>query len=335
MNIIIGGPPSSGSSLLSVLLSRHSDIYIEQETHLLSKAGLYDLWLQKRKAIYSEQYVHLPSPGWHMLNGVIMPAYDDQHPAKLEKMVHAADSLPSFLNEYFSDRLHRSQRRIWGEKTPSNIYFFDRIHRILPASLFICPIRHPYDIIASLIHRGLSVYDACGLCLTQLYMAYEQLQDIDACVVKYEDMVTAPAQTMSEVFAYIGVPFEDVFQSSQEQVRLSGWNYYEDGAIGTASVNRFFSLNQHHQDYIQSFVSQFTVNAGFINQIKPAAKQDPSTIDINYLATYFGYKLPVSKRNHVNDFKMAQVKDRCRRLLKLHPSFIHYPITRKQKHQSK
>ena len=332
MNIILGGPPSSGSSLLSVLLRRHSKIYVEQETHLLSKAGLYVQWLRKREAIYKDRYVYLPSPGWHMLNGVILPSSPSVMQAKLQEMVTGAADLAAFIEMYFNELLQLTDSQIWGEKTPSNIFFFDRIQRVLPESIFLCPIRNPYDIVASLVHRGLSTYRACGLCLTQLYMVYIQLHHVDALLVKYEDLVSEPVQTMKEVFAYIGVSYEEVLSSATAQVRLPGWKYYEDGHIGKGSIDRFRSLDLHQQQDILYFTNHFTVNETFIDQLVPKLRSHNAEIGINDLTTFFGYEPPIVKLDNHTSFKIDRLQDRLRRLLKLHPSFIHYPIKKKQAH---
>lgn len=328
MSIVIGGTPSSGSSLLSVLLNRHSDIHIEQESHILSKKGLYQNWNKNKKAIASDGYTYLPSPGWHMLNGVIMPDNDLLRKAKLIQTVNDSNSFESFLSSYIENKLLQHSKQIWGEKTPSNIYFFHEIDRILPELTFICTIRNPYDIIASLINRGLTSYSAFGLCLTQLFMAYHQQQSMEVYLVTYEDLVQDPELVMKSLFLHIDVTVENVRENPTSQTKIKGWKYYEDGEIGTQSINRFHSLASEIKEDILSLADQLMVNPRFISQFNLESGIDISKMNIRSLANHFGYENPISHSKSKYHYQMEYAKDRVKRLLKLHPTFIQYPIIR-------
>jgi len=329
MSIIIGGPPSSGSSLLSVLLNRHSDIYIEQESHMLSKAGLYHNWNRKKKAIYSDSYTYLPSPGWHMLNGVVMSEVDEEVKFALSQTVKTSHDLKSFISSYSKHKVLHHDKKIWGEKTPSNIYFFNKIMSILPESTFISTIRNPYDIIASLINRGLTTFSAFGLCLSQLYMTYAQQRDIAVYFVKYEDLVKEPEKSLNSLFKHLDVKVENVQINSKDEVKIKGWNYHEDGDIGTKSINRFQKLPQRIKDDIISLADQFIVDPRFINQFISARDINADTLNLKYLAKHFGYENPVALSKSKYHYQIKYSLDRAKRLFKLHPTFITYPIKRK------
>lgn len=325
MPIIIGGPPSSGSSLLSVILNRHSKITCIQETHLLTKQDLYLNWSTQKKKIKAGR---LHSPGWHQYSKIDLP---DQEAGNFDTILVSAISVSEFANLYFSEIARIESKEIWAEKTPANVYFFHQISSDLQESQFILTIRHPYDIIASLLERGKSNIDAVSLCLLNMGIGFIQSKSIPVKVVKYEDLVQTPTSSIQQLCNFLNIDFELTMLDSSEkpEIKMKGWNHYEDGPIKSDSINRFDKLAAHQQNEIFHLCEDLVINYDHVKKYNiPLSDYQSPQMNINYLIEQYEYH--IKHTEIVTKQDPSFIKDKMSRLIKLHPSFKPYPILSKQ-----
>lgn len=320
MSIIIGGPPSTGSSLLSRLLDRHSQIACFQETHLFAKHQLYQDWENYKNRILSGR---LMSAGWHMYNAVDLPI-------KLETdaLINKSDSLCDFANKYFSAAAAENHKLIWAEKTPLNIYFFDQIRSELTTTRFILTIRNPYDTVASLILRGKSVLDAVALTLLNLGIGYLQSIQVDMLTVRYEDLVRHTEDTVQNICDYINVDFEmrQLDPNSQPTIKMAGWKHYEDGQIQTSSVDRFKELSRDIQKQVLHLSHKVRINTKHLdnNNIDHSPLSFDS-INLHQLVPVFDYP-QIDDIDVQSQALPSLLSNRLYRLFKLHPTGLTYPV---------
>jgi len=326
MPIIIGGPPSSGSSLLSVILNRHSKIACIQESHLLTKEKLHLSWHKMKKKIKAGS---LHSPGWHQYSNVDLP---NQEVSQFDTILESATSISEFANLYFSEVARNNSKEIWAEKTPANVYFFHRIANDLFKSQFILTIRDPYDVIASLIQRGKSNIDAVSLCLLNMGIGFIQSKSIPMHLMRYEDLVQTPNSSIQELCRFLNIDFELTMLDSSEKpaVKMEGWNHYEDGPIKSDSINRFDKLAVEQQKQILHLCEDIVINYDHVKKYKiPLPEYISPQMNINYLIDQYNYQI----RNSEVVTKQGPnfIKDKMSRLIKLHPSLKPYPILSKQR----
>ena len=321
MSIIIGGPPSSGSSLLSVILNRHSTVACLQETHLLTKESLMANWTNNKKKILGGR---LHSPGWHQYSKVDLPELESHN---IQDLISQSGSLAEFTNLYFSNVAIQENKMIWAEKTPANIYFFHKHTAGFTDAKFILTIRHPYDIIASLIQRGKSLIDAVALCLLNIGVGYIQSLTINLHVIKYESVVTSPKQSVEAMCQELDIDFEQnmIRPKDLPTVKMDGWNHYEDGPIKKDSINRFKDLTAELQERVLDLCEHVVINPEHLKKyglIIPASILE--NININHLILHYDYD---KKEKHSSiAIKPKLVKDRLIRIIKSHPSSNPYPI---------
>ena len=148
-----------------------------------------------------------------------------------------------------------SGKRFWVQKATSYIFYGEQILSLMPDARMLYLLRNPYDVCASKKRRnpredrflGWVVSWNMGLRLaTRLQQHYPDRFRL----VRYEDMVTTPVETMRGIFDFAGVPFQEryldvphVNRSEAHQARTSetrGLNpsrvYYYTGILSPAEI---------------------------------------------------------------------------------------------------
>jgi hypothetical protein len=168
----------SGSTLLRVILDTHSQIHAPHELHL------------------RVMRVHIEA-GYGEL-AVKELGLDEQ---RLEYMLW--DRLLSRL-------LAESGKRIIVDKTPNNVFMWERLPQAWPKARFIFLLRHPAAIADSLYRATKNpVMDKSIARVLEYATALEAArQNLPGLTVKYEDFVADPAAVTAEMCSFLGVPWE-------------------------------------------------------------------------------------------------------------------------------
>lgn len=316
MAIIIGGSPSTGSSLLSTILNRHSEVLCIQESHLLAKAQFYNNWGSvKMDDVHNGRYL---SPGWHIYNRVDLSK-------ELICKIDPELSFVEFIEKYFNATLRINNKKIWAEKTPGNIYFFHKLNSILKNPHFIITMRNPYDVIASLISRGISIFDAVCQVVISMSISLIQKMSVQSNVVKYESLVREPSEEIDGLLDKLGLPKEDLLHHNViPKTKMKGWKYHEDGLIGSDSINRFDNLDPKVQSQIAYLIDTIVINEKhlmlFDLAIIPCGFKD--------VLDAFGYEFKNIDKKALITYPNYW-KDRFTRLYKNNPTAYNYPVVLK------
>ncbi|MEA5497928.1 tetratricopeptide repeat-containing sulfotransferase family protein [Limnoraphis robusta] len=105
------------------------------------------------------------------------------------------------------------QKKRWIEKTPPHIFQIGKFLKIRPHSQFILMLRDGRDVVCSLKHRPDSNYQKLMERIER--WIYDNLAAVpywdhpQVHVVKYEDLVTHPQQTLKKVFDFLGEEYND------------------------------------------------------------------------------------------------------------------------------
>lgn len=192
--IIVGGFYRSGTSLVRRLLDAHSQIHCPTEIKFLNDffARFRDDPLAHGRFFATLRVLSLPE-------AELLEIYGGAYREVRERAMRACGKVR------------------WADKSPENVIFLDAWHQILPQGfLFIHVVRNPLDALGSLKEVGFDrVVPPTIAERSALYRRFRSAGEgyVGRCpresfVVRYEELVTRPDETLAALFAFVGVPFE-------------------------------------------------------------------------------------------------------------------------------
>lgn len=259
--VLIGCCPSSGSTLLSVILDTHPQIFCGPELALFSHPFLWaergERW-RERMLRYTDPAVEpMSQPDWTLEEGVC-PWISFSHPANFswygceQEGIRArvpqwndAGDLVDFL---FRRKCAETGKSLWVEKTPSNLYGMSAFLERYPGGRGIVVLRDGRDVVCSLMKRGFGFARAAAIWVLEAAMTLALSKHARVHLVRYEDLVADPRETLRRVmdFLQIETKIDDLlaFQNSRRAredatVRLPSWKNSPKDAISASSVGRW------------------------------------------------------------------------------------------------
>lgn len=200
----IVGIARSGTTLLRVMLDAHPDISIGPETNVLH----------------------------HWFDGV--------DSSSLDRWSETANGHDDLVLEMFErihiDYMNERGKRRWGDKTPQYWKLIPRILGTWPDAHFIYCIRDGRDVVCSMRDRwGWRVHYTSRLWSNGVSDALDIANDHpdSVHVVRYEDIVTNPADAVRGVLDFIGEPWDD---SVLEPGQASHADFESDSSAATQPV---------------------------------------------------------------------------------------------------
>ena len=192
--IILGGFYRSGTSLLRRLLDAHSRIHCGPEVKFFKDFyGDY----QNDELRHVRLFGTLQSLGLNL--DELLPVFGRAFVAAHELAARKAGKLR------------------WADKNPENVLYLDQWRQILPGGfIFVHVVRHPLDALASLKEIGFpKAVPASFEEKVKLYLdfhsaavAYVKAYPERSIVVRYEELVARPEETLERLFNAIGENFE-------------------------------------------------------------------------------------------------------------------------------
>ena len=310
MSILIGGSPSTGSSLLRRILNRHPDVFCGSESSLFCKPGLYSDWSKNKTRLLSKSYWGIKNAGWHHFIGLSLDDEYNLNKSELNSLIDKSNWFSEFIENLYEPILEKNDKIIWAEKTPSNVFCFNEFIDSFPEGQIVHIVRHPQDCIASLINRGMKLYQAVAVYLVNVNQAL-QLQDLSRLyTIKYEDLVVQPELTIKELFNFLDLEYFDSVLSGDDiplgSDYMEGWNYRESGTVGSASMGRFKKLDSLEQSRINSYIYYMSTDVA------------GNKINIRSLSEAFGYNLEdiTAKPEFLRKLKLERKLDILNRICK-------------------
>lgn len=222
----IVGVPRSGTTLLSVFLGNHPDIYMERRNvsfriitifkhaHRLIKHGT---------SLQDPKFVK-----WLINNDPMGMTQEFFRDFQFEDQV----DLVSAITEVIQTKQSNAGCQIWGDKAPQLQHWVDDAMYFFPGAKFVHIIRDGRAVASSLHrrsyqHRLVSAQEWVDGNLKGL----EHQQKIGKeryLIVKYEDLVSDPKTTLEQVCQFLNVPFHDDVLKLDDQELVSQDRYVKE-----------------------------------------------------------------------------------------------------------
>jgi hypothetical protein len=203
--------PRSGSTLLRLMLSAHPDLQCPPELFLLDHDGMAGWSADPFAEFYHDGIVR----------GLMDQRGLDYSDAKT--MVDVLVERDAPIEEAYA-MLRGSGGRLLIDKTPT--YGADagslaRAERLFDDPKYIALVRHPYSVIESVVRNRLDRVrqaegDSFDVAEQQWLKTYRNLVELmegdtgtRTTLVRYEDLMSAPQETLQGLCAFLGVPFDD------------------------------------------------------------------------------------------------------------------------------
>ncbi|MGK2941528.1 MAG: sulfotransferase family protein [Immundisolibacter sp.] len=216
--VFLVGAPRSGTTWLQLLLSSSPAVATANETHLFNAylGGLFSCWenFQSRGR----------DIGLHHLFG---------KKEYFEKIRGFSDEV---LNKILS---RKPEATLVLEKTPAHVRCWKDILTVYPGAYFLHLVRDPRAVVASLRAAGRGwgkswaspgVMENAHLWLRDVGKAVEIQEHTDHYLqVRYEDLMSAPAERLSALFSWMGL--DHSVDDCQEMVEINTLDQLKKGAV--------------------------------------------------------------------------------------------------------
>ncbi len=169
----------SGSTLLRMLLNSHSRIRAPHELHLRT------------------------------LGVKLTPGFSEE--SMLELGLDQVELEHVLWDRILHLDLRRSGKQIIVDKTPGNVFLWERLHYAWPKAKFIFLLRHPEGVVSSLHNRkgNTSTRAALEANALKYFKPLEKARTtLDGLTLRYEDLTAEPEKITREVCSFLNVEWE-------------------------------------------------------------------------------------------------------------------------------
>ena len=212
--IFLISQPRSGSTLLQHILGSHSEIHTLPEPWLMLHL-VYGLRSSGIEADYQAQYAYLN-----------LKKFIEEIPNGETAYKEAIGKMATHLYE---NALKPSGKKYFLDKTPRYYFITPDLYRIFPEAKFVFILRNPLSVLSSILTvnfngnwRGLFERDRKHDILTAPHLILEGIKALGdkAIVVRYEQLVSEPTQTLKQVCHQMGITFENDMLNYGSKVRF-------------------------------------------------------------------------------------------------------------------
>ena len=222
--IFLVGTMRSGSTLFRLILDAHPRIAISEETGFMA-------------ALASTRQI----PHWRHGEGWFRRVgwSDDEFDARLRE----------FYGGLFERHATSEGKQRWGEKTPFHSWHMPLMARVFPDAVFAAIVRHPGAVANSLVRKfhytlpdAAAYWDSTN---KEILRRGLELGEDRFSLLRYEDLVQHPEETLRELVDWLGEPWSDDLlrhndvQAARGAPRLSNGNIRTRDPITTELADRW------------------------------------------------------------------------------------------------
>ena len=246
--IFIGGLDRSGKTYMRFMLESHPGIIFSKRTNLWPK------YYQKFGSLGKEQNLErcliALAKNKHIL--ALSPDFENLK-SEFRQGTRSYERLFELIHRQFAER---KEKKFWGDQTEFLEYYAPILLQTYPAAKFIQMIRDPRDRYAAIQKKpaskqGLGI--ATARWLNSANLAQKNMdQFIDRyLVVRYETLVSDPAETISMVCNFLGVEYMPSMIQLDQIPRFENQSSQDDSA--SPITNKF--IGQFRNDLTQGQIA--------------------------------------------------------------------------------
>lgn len=235
---LIGGSPSSGSTLLVKLLNQNGNVICLPETGLFAHGcNLFN---------HSEDYVE-DGLGWHLpwlLTGVkvadALGWREDEYEELIQHYPTAFELLRSRIDP---------DRKYWLiEKAPENIFAFEKYLADSKSNRVIVTSRDALSVVQSLMRRGFTLLEGMLTWFAHSYETARLISNYPSQVYHcaYDQLAKSPGRITAEIVQFLGIK-----DKPPGNANLTGNNRFSDSALHKSADKQGSTVNQ---DSIEMFL---------------------------------------------------------------------------------
>jgi len=249
--VIICSSSSSGSTLLSNLLNRHPLIASGEELGFFSKPIFYDDFSRlKRLSFLIRRYGISSNPYFDdrsILRNLDSYGLNTRIGWKWVKASSTIQELSSKFERYI---LESTEKKIWVEKTPENIYLLKKFLSAFPQAMVLHIVRDPRDVVLSLMKRGFSFEYAGDIWLSSVAAIQPFRSNKNILEIRYEDLIIKHESILQKICSFFNIPFNKSFFVEDKYVSkgilrskgFDSWGADPSQPISLNSVDKFKQL---------------------------------------------------------------------------------------------
>lgn len=266
--ILVGGCPSTGTTLLRAILDSHSRIacgpevgIFDREIIYREKFSFFRTLIQAGEEIRKLRFrvkgnnnkeINLlacvlnassrfpAATNFGSGEGMGLRNYVDDW-ALVVALSNMAESYEAFFDGIFGEYARRQGKARWAEKTPDNVYQFELCLQQFPKFRLVHIIRHPLDTVASQVNRPFHPIPfsiALPRYSEAIYQAVHCRGHERYHEIRYEDLVTEPETVLRGLMEFIGEEFEPGVLSFYSKKR-TGTRGYGEKPLTVQSIGRW------------------------------------------------------------------------------------------------
>jgi len=307
--ILIGGCPSSGTTLLSCMLDAHPDLMCGPELSFFCHPYLWSMsgpaWRQRLLAALNAPRLGLGEEYWDLQEGVVpyVPQVDtrslgwyDLSLESIREMAGRSRDAVELSRRFFLAALEKYRKSRWAEKSPPNLYAAPHFLHRCPQGRCLLLVRDGRDIVCSLLRRGFSLGSACAIWTMETALTLQLAESERIRTIRYEDLVKEPKATLRGIATFLelsgGLERMLAYHDNTGRVkhdptiRVGAWKSTPDQPINVQSVGQWkrdLSKEQTDIFYAYRLIERAEIPAGF--------RRMPAYTTLDLLKA-FGYEAP-------------------------------------------
>lgn len=323
--VLVGGFPSSGSTLLATILDSHPDIICGPETTLFCHPLIWQNYELSRNNLSNILFSDFSGEGILDFSSPNKP-FLDYYKIDEEKVLDYAkksNKAYDFFQNFFHHSVNKKENKICIDKTPQNIYAVDPFLRGNGYARAIIIKRDPRASLASLINRGLTVKSACANLALEVNIINSLIVDKTLknriLFIDYEDLITKPKETCESICNYLNISsnYIDLMINRKSSSRKEDISSLKNSLLKTWTSNPLKKISKRSlykwQDDLKAYPLLVLLGTSVKKVVLKKFVKYPKVIDIGTYLDVYGYskllkhKRAKNKKNKYDKFYASKV----------------------------
>ena len=238
--IFVISQPRSGSTLLQLILSGHSEIATTSEPWL-ALHPVFALHENSINSVYNSALARKALKDFFQQSGMDNTFYKKQ--------------IKSFLLAFYQQAAGFHKKKFFLDKTPRYYHIIDDLIEIFPEAKFIILHRHPLAVLNSILKTWvkddltlLHNYKDDLLTAPKKLVNFVKNHPDQCCRVKYEDLVVNPVKIIKEMCGFLKIAYSDNMLDYFNR-RNPDWNFGDTTGIHNSSKPSTSSLEKWKKSF--------------------------------------------------------------------------------------